>query len=505
MTDRARLYLAAGLSPAQGRIKGAEGPMKIGIPRTLLDCRMETGRGFVLLIGASTLSCCAAYRPRPLEPEKTARAFESRSLADPALRAFIETQTGRAVPAWPPDPWDEDSLALAAFFFHPDLDAARARRATAVAGRRTAAERPNPSIVGGPFEHVTNTASPPWIWGVGLDLQFEIAGKRGARRLRADALAEQARLELAQTAWGARSKVRAAAVELWAARETESVLGHQQSELAENERLLVERARAGETSPLNSTQAVLLADRSRLLLADARRRRVDASGGLATALGVPVSAARAVALSTASFAEPPDPKAPMSQGARAKALKSRPDLLAALAGYAAAEADLRLEVARQYPDVHIGPGYAYDQGADKWGFSFNLPIPLFNRNRGPIEEADGRRREAAARFLALQAKIINDIDRARDSYEAAYDKLGTADSALARHLEQDAVVRRLLRPGDVTRMTLFRFQLDLDTTRLSRSQALAETQQALGAFEDALEMPLAGAALPPASYEREPR
>jgi cobalt-zinc-cadmium efflux system outer membrane protein len=462
-------------------------------------------RGFVLLFVLSLLPSCVSYRARPLEPEKTAREFESRSLADPALRSFIEAQSGLTLAAWPPQPWDADSLALAAFYFQPDLDAARAHRAAADAGRRTAAERPNPALVGGPFEHVTNTSGLPWIWGVSLDFQIETAGKRGALRLKAAAAAEQARLELAQAAWGARSRVRAAAVDLWAAREAEAVLRHQQSDLAENERLLVGRARAGETSPLNSTQAVLLADKSMLALADAHRRRVDASGALAAALGVPVAAARTVALSTASFAAAPNPKAPAVEGARAEALKTRPDLLASLAAYAAAEADLRLEVARQYPDLHIGPGYTYDQGADKWGFSFNLPIPLFNRNRGPIAEADGRRREAAARFLGLQAKIIDDIDRATESYEAAYDKLGSADAALERHLEQDAVIRRLLRPGDVTRMTLFRFQLDLDTTRLARAQALAEAQQALGALEDALERPLAGGALPPAAYEKEPR
>jgi outer membrane protein TolC len=35
-------------------------------------------------------------------------------------------------------------------------------------------------------------------------------------------------------------------------------------------------------------------------------------------------------------------------------------VLAALADYAASEAALRLEIAKQYPDIHLNPGYQLD-------------------------------------------------------------------------------------------------------------------------------------------------
>ena len=57
----------------------------------------------------------------------------------------------------------------------------------------------------------------------------------------------------------------------------------------------------------------------------------------------------------------------------------------------------------------------------------------------------------------------------------------------------------------MSRLTLFRSQLDLDTTRLARAQALADAQQALGAVEDALERALVGRALAPELFERSPR
>ena len=39
-------------------------------------------------------------------------------------------------------------------------------------------------------------------------------------------------------------------------------------------------------------------------------------------------------------------------------------------------------------------------------------LALLSRNKGPIAEAEARRTEAAARFLALQAKTIGEIESA---------------------------------------------------------------------------------------------
>src|SRR5205807_9905942 len=152
----------------------------------------------------------------------------------------------------------------------------------------------------------------------------------------------------------------------------------------------------------------------------------------------------------------PSPQDPVLVHARRAALLGRADLLSSLATYAASQAALQLEIAKQYPDVHLGPGYMYDQGSDKWGLGLTIPLPILSQNRGPIAEAQARRREAAARFLALQDKIINDIDRAVAEYAVSYQKLQTADRVLEADLRQDQTLRRLLRPGDVSRLTLFR-------------------------------------------------
>src|SRR5206468_88698 len=93
-------------------------------------------------------------------------------------------------------------------------------------------------------------------------------------------------------------------------------------------------------------------------------------------------------------------------------LINRLDVRRGLADYAAAEAELRLEIAKQYPDVHIGPGYQFDQGQNKYAIGVTVELPVFNQNKGPIAEALAHRRQAAAEFVRVQAQAIGQIELA---------------------------------------------------------------------------------------------
>ena len=65
--------------------------------------------------------------------------------------------------------------------------------------------------------------------------------------------------------------------------------------------------------------------------------------------------------------------------ARRESLRSRSDVLAALARYEATQTALQLEVARQYPDFHVGPGYQYDLGENKWSVALSPGSPRRRR------------------------------------------------------------------------------------------------------------------------------
>src|SRR5262249_18362260 len=141
-----------------------------------------------------------------------------------------------------------------------------------------------------------------------------------------------------------------------------------------------------------------------------------------------------------------------TQEVRRQALLNRADLLASLAEYEATQAALQLQIAKQYPDIHLGPGYQYDQGDHKVTLALTAELPILNQNQGPIAEAEAHRNEAAARFLALQAKVIADIDRAVASYQAAQTNLTTLEALGREHKRRNAMVEAQLRAGAADRL-----------------------------------------------------
>src|ERR1022692_629780 len=88
------------------------------------------------------LTGCVRFQPQPLSPAETAAGLEGRSLANPDLKSFLEKNLNRELSTWPAAKWDFEMLTLAAFYYNPSLDVARAVWAEARAGIVTAGAGP---------------------------------------------------------------------------------------------------------------------------------------------------------------------------------------------------------------------------------------------------------------------------------------------------------------------------------------------------------------------------
>ncbi len=444
---------------------------------------------------AASLIGCATYNPKPLSPAETASSIKNRTLLSPDLRKYIE---GQGI-SWPPAHWDFTMLTLVAFYYHPDLDVARAKWGTVQGAIVTAGQRPNPTLTVTP-QYTVNPpkAVNPWIVDVVLDLPIETAGKRGYRIAQAKHLSEAARMDLATVAWQVRSRLRTSLVNLYAADQTVTLQERQLAIQEDLVRLIDKRLAVGEVSRPDLLQARLALDQVRLSLSDSKKKRSEACAGVAIALGLTVNAISGTVISFDFLENPPRTLPPVDL--REKALLNRPDILSDLSKYAASESALRLEIAKQYPDLHVGPNYLFDQGEHKPGVGISLTLPILNQNQGPIAEAMARREEAAATFLLLQAQVIGEIDRSLEGYHAALQKLDAADSLLAEKKRQQRSTQSMFNVGEVDRLSLLGAELELHSIMLSRLDALAQTQQSLGLLEDSLQYPLdpSGSILPEA-------
>jgi len=166
-------------------------------------------------------------------------------------------------------------------------------------------------------------------------------------------------------------------------------------------------------------------------------------------------------------------------------------LLAALSEYEASQAALQLEVARQVPDIHLGPGYEFDAGAHKFMLAASgISLPIFNRNEGPIAEAVARRKEIAARVNATQAQAIDETDRAIQNYHLALENLYLAESLFASQQRQWRDAQKTFNAGEADRLTLILAEYAFYATTLARQEARVQVQREIGQLEDAMQRPL---------------
>jgi outer membrane protein, heavy metal efflux system len=440
----------------------------------------------VALAGIFFLAGCAAqrYHPAPIVASETASRFESRNLADTGLQSFEEKNLGHPVSPWPPNTWDLETLSLAALYFNPALDLARARIAGTQATIMTAGARPNPTL------GISPGIPSPYLLSLDFAIPIETKGKREYRIQVARSLDQAARFDLADSAWTLRSGVRAALLNYLLATRSLELFRAEEEIRGDQVNILEQIFSAGEIPRPDVDLARIEFSKTHLAISMAEGQVGEAKAALAAALGIPVAGLQGIDFSWSGMDTPPDAESFSPAEIQRDAVLNRLDVRRSLAQYAAAEASLQLEIAKQYPDINIGPGYTYEETHSFFTLGASTTVPLFNRNQGPIAEAKARRQEAAAAFLERQAQVIARSERALAVYTAALKELAEAESLRKLQDTQLQSIQQTIRAGAEIRLTLDGAQIQSSILARSRLDALARAQRALGDLEDAVQRPL---------------
>jgi len=352
------------------------------------------------------LAGCARYQPRPLDLAAHPSEYRARRLDDPKLLAWV----GRWSQAPTGQHWNGRQLALAALGLRGDLARARAEWRAARVGERSAAARPRPGAQASVERAVSGSeGQSPWVISLAGLLNVELGGKRGARVQQARARTAIAEAELRSTAWRVAREAQAAGQRLAASESDLAAARREVGALVELE--VRERARYQEAS-LSSAELARTGTEVQAARADAAAAEgaaLEARTALAGALAVPLRALDSVTVAVDSVEDCAALASLGPDSLGALALTARPEMGRSLADYAAAESQVRLEVARQYPDLELGPGFIWDQGVHRWTLALALPNLLGFRNRAPIAEAEAARAAAGARVAETQEILLSEV------------------------------------------------------------------------------------------------
>lgn len=130
-------------------------------------------------------------------------------------------------------------------------------------------------------------------------------------------------------------------------------------------------------------------------------------------------------------------------------------MLVVAAEYEAAEKALELEVRKQYPDLHIGPGYGREDGQDQVLLGLSIPIPILNANRQRIAEARAQRELARAGVEATLEQTISALRAAEVRLAGATLRRQTLETEIVPLVDaQYSDARQVARLGEVNTLVL---------------------------------------------------
>jgi outer membrane protein, heavy metal efflux system len=162
-------------------------------------------------------------------------------------------------------------------------------------------------------------------------------------------------------------------------------------------------------------QAQVDADRARLELSQAVAQRARVWRQLAAAVGDPdLASPRPLAGSLADL--PPK----LDLGAELQRLLAEsPEIQYAKAGVTRAEYLRRRERAQRTPDVNVvvGPSYDFNSKQMIGEVDLSVPLPIFNRNRGNIQAAEGEIRRAQADVRRVEMSLRSRMGDAFETYQ----------------------------------------------------------------------------------------
>lgn len=449
--------------------------------------RLRAYLGATLIASVFVAGCegFLAYTPADIEEQAAPDEYLNRSSDDSSLADLVKASGYEG--KWPPDPWRLDTLTLTALYFNPELDVARAQALAAQAELAVAARRSPLGFQLLAEHHSRETEGDgPWSLGVAIELPIGTRTRREARVEKVALLADAAEIEIASAAWRVRGAVRDAVIDIMTSSQRTHILRQRLSVQKQMEQLVQRRVDAGMLSSreLGMERIAVAGIEAALALEDTRY--ANARGDLARALGLPLETVRTLRVADDALTDAVN--IPDAAQARYRALHNRLDIHTRLLEFGAADAEVRLAVAKQYPTISLSPGYLWDQGDNVWSLLTDLAMPA--AAHAAVRVAEAQREIAARRFTALQIDVIGEVDQAGDVLRVTQSRLNAADELARLSRSQFNRARRFFESGGGDRV-------ELVAARIADAQAqqyLVEAQEAwrksIARFEDATQYPV---------------
>lgn len=439
------------------------------------------------------LNACSfqQYQAKAINTADIATKIESKNPDGPAFQAYLHQQ-GYAQSSFPIQQWDVDALVYCALFFHPNLEVARAKWRATQAIEQSAAEKATPTL-NSQFAHSNNANQDisPYALGLGIDIPIETANKRDIRIAHARHQTQIAELEVAQTAWQLRQLVVQVLINIDHNQQQIQLLTQVLALKTQIVAMLQKRVTLGLSSNVELSIVKLQEHAAFAELQAAKQRQSVLLAELANHLGLPLSKVALMSLQPYEDYLAHLPALNTTQNSSATALLNRLDIRIALAQYAVAETKLKLEIAKQYPDLSITPGYAYEFGNQVWSLGISGLLTLLNKNKLAIAEATQLREVEAAQFEVLQHHVIAEVSTNHAKLAQAQQDLAQQTTLYQQQAANTNRMNKKFTAGEIDKLELSFAKLEQIEAEKNLLSAKLQRNHAIYQLENILQKPLA--------------
>lgn len=373
----------------------------------------------------------------------------------------------------------EDALALA-MNAHPDIAVALREREAIQGVQMQAGVRPNPSV----SALVQDTRSATRETTLEFSQEFELGNKRQARMEAAEQFYSKATAELESKKAEIHANVVAAFYEVLAAQERLS-LASSSVEIAGLARdAASKRVLAGKSSPVEETKSKIAESAAKIEFNQAAgqlassRKRLTAMWGNSRPVFVHAQG------QLFDIPETPD------TNELSRLLDDAPSIRAAQIEITAREAIAEVERSKSIPNITMTAGVINNQelGYNQALLGLSVPIPVFDRNRGNLQEAISRQYKAEDELAALRNRLTADLASQHERLKVARQAAESIESEILPGAQSafDAA-NKGFKAGkfgflDVldAQRTLFQARTQYIQVLIDAHQAVAEIERILG-------------------------
>ncbi len=395
-----------------------------------------------LCLLATALAGCASYEARPVHPQAILDSLREPEWPVPEAEGE-EALAGSVFD--PTDGLSADEAAALAVMLNPGFRAQRAEAGIALAQLVEAGLWKDPAFGWDAMDWLVEASRDNALSGLGFRLPLPRPDEIPAREARAQGRVEEVRWKILERAWRLEREVQLAFLDVLGAEARRDLNTRLQGTAARTSAFFADALAAGAATALQVNLA-------RLELAEVQRAGKSLDFELQEArlrlnrlLGLPPETQWKLQAPARPFAVQeriPDPAALTK-----KALDQRPDLQELLALHAQAEADLRLAVARQWPELAVGSG-------------FDLILPLLTRfNQPAIETARLKRERIAREVKAAIHELRGEVYEAVKRFEAAQEQTTFFEEVVDQRVEETLqLTEESLQQGQATLLEILRAQ-----------------------------------------------